>query len=86
MTLSTTSIFMYYVIHFIFFSKNKMSLITGVYGHVDHQILHEEEKNRRRSTALEYDTNEDKLILYHTLYVKHLEEHTKNTVAKRTQH
>ena len=36
-----------------------MSLLTGVHGHVGHHILHEEEKNRRRNTAPEYDPKED---------------------------
>ena len=67
----------YYIIHFIFFSLKKMSLLTGVYGHVGHHILHEEEKNRRRNTALAYDPGEDEFLLYCPLYVNHLEEYTK---------
>ena len=35
-----------------------MSLQTGVYDYVGHHIIHEEEKNRRRYTALEYDPKE----------------------------
>ena len=56
-----------------------MSLLTGMYGHVGHHILHKEEKNRRRNTALEYDPKEEKLLLYCPLYVNHLEEYTKKT-------
>ena len=57
MTLSLTSTFsIYYIINYIFLSKkNKMSLLTGVYGRVGHHILHEEDNNRRRNNALEYD-------------------------------
>ena len=65
-----------YIIHFILFSK-KMSLLTGLYGHVSHHILHEEEKSRRRNTALEYYPKEEKFLLYCPFYVKHLEEYTK---------
>ena len=35
-----------------------MSLLTVVYGHVGHHILHKEEKNRRINTALTYDIKE----------------------------
>ena len=63
-----------------------MSLLTVVYVHVGHNILHEEEKNRRRNTALDYDPKEDELLLYCPLYAKHLEEYTKNTIFARTQH
>ena len=45
-----------------------------MYGHVGHHILYEEEKNRRRNTAMEYDPKEDKFLIYFPLYVKHLEE------------
>ena len=62
----------------IFFSKNKISLLTGIYGHVGHHIIYEEEKNRRRNNDLGYDTKEDELLLYCPLYVKHLEEYTKH--------
>ena len=54
-----------------------MSLLTGVYGHVGHHILHEKEKNRRRNTALEYYPKEGRFLLYFPLYVKHLDEYTK---------
>ena len=45
-----------YIIQYIkyYLVKNKMSLLTDVYGHVGHQILDEEEKNRRRNNALAY--------------------------------
>ena len=78
MTLNMSSIFsISYIIYFIFISKkNKMPLLTGVYGHVGHHILHEEDKNRRRNTALEYDPKEEKPLLYFLLYVKHPEEYT----------
>ena len=77
MTLSPISTFsIYYIIHFIFFSK-KMSLLTSVYGHVGHHILHGEEKNRRINTDLAYDPREEKSLLYCPLYTKHLEDHTK---------
>ena len=80
MTLSTTStFFIYYRIHFIFFSLKKKSLLTGVYGHVGHHILHEEEKNRRINTALAYDPKEDEFLLYFPLYINHLEYYTKIT-------
>ena len=36
-----------------------MSLLTGVYGHVGHPMVHEGEKNRRINTALEYYPKED---------------------------
>ena len=36
-----------------------MALLTSVYGRVGHHILNEEDKNRRRNTALEYHTKED---------------------------
>ena len=32
-----------------------MYLLTGVYGHVGHQIVHEEEKNKRINTDPAYD-------------------------------
>ena len=54
-----------------------MSLLTGVYGHVGHHILHEEEKNRRRNTALAYDPRENEFLIYCPLYLKNLEEYTK---------
>ena len=54
-----------------------MSLLTGVYGRVDHHILHEKEKNRRRNTAIAYYPKEDEFLLYCPLYLKHLEESTK---------
>ena len=54
-----------------------MFVINGVYGHVGHHINNEEEKNRRRNTALAYNPKEDKFLLYFLLYVKHLEEYTK---------
>ena len=59
MTLSLTSnVSIYYIIHIIFIRKT-ISLPTGVYGHVGHHILHEEEKNRRINTALENDPKEN---------------------------
>ena len=85
MTFSLISTFLYYIIHFIFFSRKKMSILTWVCGHVGHHILHEEELNRRRYTALAYDPKEYKFLLYCPFYGKHLEEYTKNVVA-RTQH
>ena len=42
-------------IYISYFSVKKMSLLTSVYGHVGHHILHKEEENRERNTALEYD-------------------------------
>ena len=59
MTLSLTSTFsiLYNIFHILQFKK--MSLLTGVYGHVGHHILHEEEKNRRMNTTLAYDPKED---------------------------
>ena len=60
MILSTTSNFpIYYIIHIIFFSLKKMSLLTGVYGYVGHHILHKEEENMRRNTALDYYPKKD---------------------------
>ena len=60
MELCLTSTFSIYdIIYFIFFSLKKMSLLTGVYGHVGHHILHEKEKNRKRNTTLAYDPKED---------------------------
>ena len=50
-------------------------LLNG--GHVSNRILHEEEKNKRRNTALAYDPKEDEFLLYCPLYVNHLEEYTK---------
>ena len=43
-----------------------MSLLTGLYGHVGHHILLEEDKNRRINTSLEYDPKEDEFCLYFT--------------------
>ena len=63
-----------------------MPLLTGVYGHVGHHILHEEDKNRRINTALEYDPREDELLLYCPFCVKNLEDYTKKNVAERNQH
>ena len=54
-----------------------MSLLTGVYAHVGNYILHEEENNRSRNTALAYDPKGNKLLLYCPLYVENLEEYTK---------
>ena len=54
-----------------------MYLLTGVYCNLGHHIPHEEEKNRRRNTALAYDPKEDEFLLYCPFYVKHLEEYTK---------
>ena len=62
-----------------------MYLLTGVYGYVGHQIIHEKDKNRRRNNAMEYDPKEDKFLLYCIFYVKHLEEYKKHTVVIRTQ-
>ena len=45
---------LYNTFHILQFKK-KMSLLTGVYGRVGHHILHEEDNNRRRNNALEYD-------------------------------
>ena len=47
-----------------------------MYGHVGHRILHEDEKNSRRKTALAYDPKEEKFLLYCPLYMKQLEEYT----------
>ena len=49
-----------------------MSLPTGVYGNVGHHTLHKEENNRRRNTAMKYDTKEDKLLIYCPLCVHNL--------------
>ena len=54
-----------------------MSLLNGVYFNLGHHIPHEEEKNRRRNTALAYDPKEDGFLLYCPLYVNHPEEYTK---------
>ena len=48
-----------------------------MYGHVGHNILHEEEKNRKRNIAQGYDPKEDELLIYYPLYVNHLEDYTK---------
>ena len=72
----------FYILYNIFHIlqlKNKMSILTGVYGHVDNHILHKEEKNRRTNTALAYDQKEDEFLLYCPLYVKHLEDYTKTS-------
>ena len=53
-----------------------MSLLTGVYGHVGHHILHEQEKNRRRNNALADYPKEDEFLRYCPLYMKHLEDYT----------
>ena len=65
--------------------KNKIYLLTGVYGCVVHHILHEEEKYRMKNTDLGYDPKEDKFLIYCSLYVKYLEEYTKK-VSAWTQH
>ena len=67
----------YYIVHFILFSLKQMFILTGVYGHVGHHILHEEEKYRRINTSLEYDPKEDELLLHCPLYVNYLEDYTK---------
>ena len=54
-----------------------MPLLTGVYSHVSHHILHEEEKHRRRNNALTYDPKQDEFLLYCPLYVAHLKEYKK---------
>ena len=56
-----------------------MSILTWVCGHVGHHILHEEELNRRRYTALAYYPKEEKFLLHCPLYVKHLKDYTKTT-------
>ena len=66
---------LYITFHILLFLK--IYLLTGVYGHVGHHVLHEEEKNRRRNTALTYYPREDEFYQYFPLYVKHLEEYTK---------
>ena len=64
MELSLTSTFsIYYIIHFIFFSRKKPSLLTGVYGNVGRHILHEEEKNSRINTVLEYYPKRYKFLI-----------------------
>ena len=78
MTLILTSTFsICYIIYFILFRGGGGSLLTGVYGHVGHHILHKEDKNKRRNTDLTYDPKEDGFLIYFPLYVKHLEEYTK---------
>ena len=80
LTLSLASIiYLYYIIHFTFFSLKKKSLLTGVYGNVGHNILHKEEKNRRRNTSLSYDPKEEKFLLYCPLYTNYLGYYTKTT-------
>ena len=75
MTLSLTSTFFYILYNtFHILQFKKKSLLTGVYGHVGHHILHEKEKNRKRNTTLAYDPKEDGILLYFLLYVRHLEE------------
>ena len=66
----------FYILYNIFHSPQfkKMSLLTGVYGNVGHNILHEEEKIRRRNAALVYNPKKDELLPYCPLYVNHLVE------------
>ena len=51
-----------------------MYLLTGVYGYVGHQIIHEEEKIRRINAALVYDPKKYELLPYCPLYVNNLVE------------
>ena len=82
MTLSLTSIFSISHNAFHIPQFKKMSLLTGVYGHVGHQILHKEENNRRINTALVYYPKDEELLLYCSLFAKHLEEYTKKMWAR----
>ena len=54
-----------------------MSLLTGMYGHVGRHIRHEEQKNRMRNTALEYDPKEENFLLYCLFYMNYLEDYIK---------
>ena len=62
-----------------------MYLLTGVYGHIGHHILHEKEKNRRRNTDLEYDPKEDEFPSILSIVCKAPIRVHKNNVAARTQ-
>ena len=55
-----------------------MSVLTDMYGHVGHHILHKIYKNSSINTALEYYPKEDKFFLYCPLYGKHLGDYTKH--------
>ena len=63
-----------------------MSLLTGMYGRVGHHILHEEEKNRRRNTDLEYDPKEDEFPSILSIVREYPGRVHKNNMAARTKH
>ena len=50
--------------------NGRMSLLSGMYGHSGHYIIHEEEINRRKNTAIAYDPKEHEFLKFCPIYAK----------------